>query len=182
MRCRGWPYLLTHPPGARALATAIRAACKVAAAGNVAVCVVVFEPWYYVGMFRVFSLFFVTAALSFGAQSDQVGYGKYLVEEVGKCQECHTARLETGELDQTRWLKGAALDFQPTKEVKGWHKTSPDLTPGGRLWQRWGEQGIVKFLETGAGPSGHPADPPMPAYKLKPADAEAIVAYLKTLK
>ncbi|HLG97729.1 MAG TPA: c-type cytochrome [Bryobacteraceae bacterium] len=123
-----------------------------------------------------------SALLCFGAESDQLSYGKYLVEEIAKCQNCHTPRTETGELDQSKWLKGATLDFQPTHEMPHWHKTSPDITSSSRLFARWGEQGLVKFLETGAGPSGHAADTPMPAYKLKPADAEAIVAYLKSLK
>ena len=133
-------------------------------------------------MLRVLASLCATAALTLGAEMDAVTYGKYLVEEVAKCQECHTPRLETGEFDTSKWLRGATLDFQPAREVKGWHKTSPDLTPGGRLWQRWGEQGIAKFLETGLGPRGNAADPPMPAYKLRPSDAEAIVAYLKSLK
>lgn len=133
-------------------------------------------------MLRFASVFCAAAVLSFAAEGDPAAYGKYLIEEVGKCQECHTPKLETGEFDKSKWLQGATLDFQPTKEVKGWHKTAPDLTPKGRLWQRWGEQGIAKFLETGLGPSGHPADPPMPSYKLRPDDAAAIVAYLKTLK
>src|SRR5712692_7185203 len=120
-------------------------------------------------MLKLIGLFCAAAALSFAADSDAVAYGKYLVEEVGKCQECHTPKLETGELDKSKWLIGATLDFQPTHEVKGWHKASPNLTPAGKLWGRWGEAGLVKFLETGAGPTGHPADPPMPAYKLKPA-------------
>jgi mono/diheme cytochrome c family protein len=107
--------------------------------------------------------------------------GKYLVEEVGKCQECHTARTETGEMDKEKWLKGAVLDFAPLKPVQGWHKTSPSLTPDGTLWKRWGEAGLLKFMQTGLGPKGNPADPPMPTYKLKAEDAEAVVAYLKSL-
>jgi mono/diheme cytochrome c family protein len=114
---------------------------------------------------------------------DQVSYGKYLVEEVGKCQVCHTPRLDSGELDKSRWLKGAVLDFQPLKPVEGWHKTSPDLTSGSRLFTRWKEEGLVKFLTMGVNPSnGKPADPPMPAFKLNKKDAEAVVAYLKSLK
>lgn len=122
------------------------------------------------------------ATLSFAADSDSVARGKYLLEEVGKCQECHTPRLETGELDKSKWLKGATLDFAPMHEVKGWHKTSPDLTGAGRLFTRWKEDGLVKFLETGLGPSGNKADPPMPLYKLKHEDAQAIVDYLKSLQ
>ena len=108
--------------------------------------------------------------------------GKYLVEEVAKCQMCHTPRLESGELDTTKWLKGSVLDFQPMKEVKGWHKTSPDLTPGSRLWMRWGEATILKYLTTGLAQNGKPADPPMPAYKFSQNDAEAVVEFLKSLK
>lgn len=114
--------------------------------------------------------------------SDQTERGKYLVEEVAKCQDCHTPRLPDGQFDRTKWLKGSVLGFQPIEPIKEWHKTAPDLTSSGRLWQRWKEKGIVEFLKTGLGPSGHKADPPMPTYNLKPEDAEAIVAYLKTLQ
>ena len=127
--------------------------------------------------------FVLTAALSTaGRASDQSERGKYLIEEVAKCQDCHTPRSPDGQLDHEKWLKGTVLDFQPMQPVKDWHKTSPDLVPGSRLWQRWGEKGITEFLKTGLGPSGHAADPPMPTYKLRAEDAEAIVAYLKTLK
>jgi mono/diheme cytochrome c family protein len=114
--------------------------------------------------------------------SDQTERGKYLVEELAQCQVCHTPRGADGQLDREKWLKGTVLDFQPMQPVKEWHKTSPDLTSGSRLWERWGEKGITEFLKTGLGPKGHAADPPMPTYKLKAEDAEAIVAYLKTLK
>lgn len=114
-----------------------------------------------------------------GSSADR---GRYLVEEIGKCQDCHTPRAENGQLDKSKWLKGATLDFKPVAEVKGWHSTAPDLTSTGRLFQRWGEDGLVKFLATGKGPRGNPADPPMPTYTLNQEDAQAIVAYLKTLK
>jgi hypothetical protein len=133
-------------------------------------------------MLKLLGLLCAAALLACAAELDQVAYGKYLVEEVAKCQDCHTPRGDNGELDATKWLKGATLDFEPNHEMKVWHKTSPDITSSGRLFARWGEEGLVKFLESGAGPSGHAADPPMPAYKLKPADAEAIVLYLKSLK
>jgi mono/diheme cytochrome c family protein len=115
-------------------------------------------------------------------QTDKVARGKYLIEEVAKCGECHTPKTSEGALDREKWLKGTSLDFQPMQPVKGWHKTSPDLTPGSGLWQRWGETGLVKFLSTGLGPSGKPADPHMPMYKMTQEDAEAVVNYLKSLK
>jgi mono/diheme cytochrome c family protein len=128
------------------------------------------------------SLAVVCACLPASAQDEKIERGRYLAEEVSKCQDCHTPRLERGELDREKWMKGAVLGMQPINPIPGWHKTSPDLTPGSRLWERWGEAGLVKFLTTGVGPKGNPADPPMPAYKMKQEDAEAIVAYLKSLK
>lgn len=132
-------------------------------------------------MLKSVGLLFTLAALGFAADSDNIARGKYLVEEVAKCQECHTPRLETGELDKTKLLKGATLDFAPTHEIKGWHKTSPNITSNSTLFTRWKDEGMVKFLETAVNPRGGKADPPMPAYMLNHDDALAIVAYLKSL-
>ena len=107
--------------------------------------------------------------------------GRYLVEEVGKCQDCHTPRTADGSPDRTRWLKGATLDFAPLHEVPGWHKTAPDLTSSSRLFERWQVKGMTEFLIRGKNPRGGKADPPMPEYHLSRDDAEAIVAYLKSL-
>lgn len=132
-------------------------------------------------VWRAFATATLTISLSFAGEKE-IAYGKYLLEEVSKCQECHTPKTETGELDKSKWLKGATLDFQPVTPVERWHKTSPDITPSGRLWQRWGEKALLEYLQTGLTPKGKPADPPMPAYKLKKADAEAMMEYLKSLK
>jgi mono/diheme cytochrome c family protein len=128
------------------------------------------------------SLPLLCACFTVSAQDDKVERGRYLTEEIGKCQDCHTQRSERGELDRAKWMKGAVLVVQPINPIPGWHKNAPDLTPGSALWEGWGEAGLVKFLTTGTGPKGHPADPPMPAYKMKREDAEAMVAYLKSLK
>ena len=116
------------------------------------------------------------------AQSDKAARGKYLVEEVARCQECHTPKLADGAFDQEKWLKGMVLPVQPIEPIKGWHKTSPDLTPSGRLWSRWKEAGLLNYLKTGLTPTGKKADPPMPTYTMRADDAEAVVEYLKTLK
>lgn len=107
--------------------------------------------------------------------------GKYLAEEVGRCQECHTPRLENGAFDRTRWMKGATLVGIPAKPIEDWHQKSPDITSTGKLWENWKYEGFVKFLQTGKTPRNRFAGPPMPAYTLKPEDAEAITAYLKSL-
>ena len=114
---------------------------------------------------------------------DQVAYGKYLADEVAKCTACHTPVGEDGKLDTSKLMKGKVMETQPLETIEHWHKTSPDITPAGRLWTRWGgAEAVKKYLMTGLTPSGKPAGPPMPAYTLREADAAAIVAYLQTLK
>lgn len=111
----------------------------------------------------------------------QVARGKYLVEEVARCQECHTARTETNDFDRSKWMKGAALIGVPVTPPADWHQKSPDLTSTSALWTRWGQEGLTTFLQTAKNPRGNHAGPPMPAYTMSAEDAAAIVAYLKTL-
>jgi mono/diheme cytochrome c family protein len=121
-----------------------------------------------------------TAVAAF-AQDANVQRGKYLVEEVARCQECHTPRVESGAFDKSKWLKGATLTITPLAPIADWHAQSPDITSTSALWQRWGNDGLVKFLETASNPRGGKAGAPMPAYTLNHDDATAIVAYLKSL-
>ncbi len=53
------------------------------------------------------------------AAASRIEYGRYLAEEVGKCQVCHTPRNETGQLDKERWMKGGLLDFAPLMSLAG---------------------------------------------------------------
>jgi len=123
----------------------------------------------------------LAAAVAPSAQDARVPRGKYLVEEVARCQECHTPKTETGDFDKSKWLKGAKLDIAPIATIQGWHAASPDITSTSALWQRWGPDGLTKFLETARNPRGGKAGAPMPAYTLQHDDADAIVAYLKSL-
>lgn len=107
------------------------------------------------------------------AQSSLVSRGRELTEEVAKCQNCHTPRRATGELDKDAWLKGV---------VSGPSGYVPDITAEGTIWMQWGEKGMLEFLEKGTSPSGSKPSVHMPAYKLRHDDAEAIVAYLKSLR
>jgi Cytochrome c len=103
--------------------------------------------------------------------------GKYLVEQVGLCGDCHTPRNEKGEPIQEQWLQGATLDFKPIVPMPVWADKAPAIAglPG------WEKEAAIKFLMTGVAYNGLPGRPPMPQYRFDQADAEAIVAYLKSL-
>jgi mono/diheme cytochrome c family protein len=114
------------------------------------------------------------------AQSGAAERGNYIVNNVAMCGDCHTPKLPNGQPDGARKLKGAEIDFGPLRSVPNWAKRAPDLTSGGQLW--WSEQQLATFLETGRNPKGKFANPPMPPYRMRPQDAQAVVEYLKTLR
>jgi hypothetical protein len=109
--------------------------------------------------------------------ASRVARGKYLVEDIGLCGDCHTPHDEKGEPVKDQWLKGATLDFKPIAPVPVWADKAPAIAglPG------WEEGAAIKFLMTGFAYNGLPRRPPMPQYRFNVQDAQAIVAYLKSL-
>lgn len=102
--------------------------------------------------------------------------GRYLVENVGLCADCHTPRNEQGQFIRAQWLKGAALPFQPLVPMP-W---SPAAPPIAGLPSMTEEQAIA-FMRTSKRPDGTTPRPPMPEFRLNDEDARAVVAYLKSL-
>jgi mono/diheme cytochrome c family protein len=104
--------------------------------------------------------------------------GKYLVENVGLCGDCHTPRDPRGQFEMSRWLLGAPVEFRPVHPMP-WGAEAPRLAG---LPEGWTEADMARFLSTGIRPNGSPARPPMPPYRFSPEDAAAVTAYLKSLK
>lgn len=113
-----------------------------------------------------------------GSNKQLIARGEYLVKGIGGCGDCHTPYNEKGQPVMSQWLKGAKLTFAPTVPVPNWADTSVPIAG----LDGWDEQKAVQFLMTGLAPNGQPARPPMPQYRMNKADAEAVVAYLKSLK
>ena len=77
-----------------------------------------------------FSVLFLTVALAVSvgaarsrtrsADTSQIERGRYLVEEVAKCGECHTPRTAEGEVDRHAWLQGAPIWIMPVKRIPNW--------------------------------------------------------------
>ncbi len=117
------------------------------------------------------------AASGSSASKQEIAHGLYLVNIAG-CPDCHTPMNEKGELVQEKWLQGTQLFFAPTVPIPNWADTSANIAglPG------WNHEKAVQLLMTGLAPNGQPARPPMPQYHMNRADAEAVVAYLESLK
>jgi mono/diheme cytochrome c family protein len=99
--------------------------------------------------------------------------GRYLVEALAHCGECHTPRGVFGGLDRGRWLAGA-----PNPSGEG---DIPNITPGALDWS---EADIVEYLTSGFTPEfdsvgGSMAHVVENMATLTEADRQAVAAYLK---
>ena len=109
------------------------------------------------------------------AQTPELERGRYLVEALSHCGECHTPRNLLGGLQTSSWLAGA-----PNQSGKG---TIPNITPG-KL--SWGEDDIYNYLTTGFTPDFDTAGGEMVEVidnlsQMPESDVRAIVAYLKAV-
>lgn len=110
------------------------------------------------------------------ASADLIGRGRYLVESVGLCADCHSPRNERGEFVREHWLQGAPLPFQPLVPMP-WAPAAPAIAG----LHQMSEAQAVSFFTTGVRPDGSQPRPPMPAFRFAEPDARAVVAYLKSL-
>jgi mono/diheme cytochrome c family protein len=101
--------------------------------------------------------------------------GRYLVERVAMCQDCHSPRDDKGQFVPGAWLMGSPLPFQPTVPMP-WQGAAPRLAGLPTL----SDVQAVHFLTTGELPGGRRPLPPMPEYRFSPADARDVVAWLRS--
>ena len=111
------------------------------------------------------------------AGANQTDRGKYLVEEVARCQECHTPRTADGGIDRSRWLQGAPVWFKPIEPVRDWAYSAPTLAG----LPSFSDADAMNVLQKGVGPNGYAVRPPMHDYHMNHDDAAAIVSYLRSL-
>jgi mono/diheme cytochrome c family protein len=109
------------------------------------------------------------------AATPEIERGRYLVEALGHCAECHTPRNALGGLERSRWLAGAD---NPSGEGG-----IPGIAPGALGWS---ENEIAYYLETGFTPEfdtagGEMAEVIRNTSRLSPEDRAAIAAYLKAV-
>lgn len=99
--------------------------------------------------------------------------GRYLVEALAHCGECHTPRTALGGMDTSKWLAGAQ-----NPSGKG---MIPNITPGTLTWSL---EDIAYYLESGFTPEfdsagGHMAHVIDNFAKLGAEDRQAVAQYLK---
>jgi len=111
------------------------------------------------------------------ASGEQVARGAYIVNNVAMCPTCHTPRTSDGRLDPDRWLQGGPVVYQPSEPTSNWPQLEPRI--GGTLPAS--PEQMVTLLTTAVWTDGKELRDPMPKFHMNRADAEAVVAYLRSL-
>jgi mono/diheme cytochrome c family protein len=112
-----------------------------------------------------------------GEAQGPVSRGQYIVEDVAMCGTCHTPHRPDGELDRSRWLAGASVPYLPAYPNSNWPLQAPRLAglPPAN------DAGMITLLTTAIWIDGKPLRDPMPKFHMTRADAEAVLAYLKSI-
>ena len=110
--------------------------------------------------------------------SEELERGRYLVEALGHCGECHTPRDAFGGPHDGAWLKGG-----PNPDGEG---RVPDITSHEGGLEDWSAADIAYYLESGFTPDYDTAGGSMVAVqenfaRLTDEDRAAVAAYLKSL-
>lgn len=135
-------------------------------------------------------LFVIVVASLSGQQSSAAGaqqaapkvagnveHGRYLVEQVVMCGECHSARDPQGNIVQGTKFKGGAMPVRPTFSGD-WPIQIPRIAglPGytDELAMRLLTQGAIRW-------DGKQLRAPMPRFRMSSQDAADVIAYLRSL-
>lgn len=116
-----------------------------------------------------------------GAQAQSpVERGKYLVEVLGACGNCHTPKGPGGEIREKHLAGGFVIDEAFGKAVTA--NITPDRETG---IGGWTDDEIIRAIRDGKRKDGRTLGPPMPYYlyrQLSDTDVRAMLAYLRTVK
>ena len=120
------------------------------------------------------------AAATIRDSADPLEHGRYLVETVAGCGNCHTPRLPDGTPDSTKNLAGAFVIEEPVFKAY-----APNITPDMETGiGSWSEDDIVDVLHNARTPEGKYLGPPMSFgwYRnMSTTDARAIAMYIKSV-
>src|SRR5262249_53231355 len=105
-----------------------------------------------------------------------VAQGEYLANRVAMCVQCHSPRDERGNVLMSERFRGAALPA-PCRSPNNPSASRAPTIAGLPVFTA---AKIITLRTGGHAGARNPPQPPMPPFRMSRADAQAIVAYLRT--
>lgn len=103
-------------------------------------------------------------------------HGRYLVENVAMCVECHSGRDGDGNIVESERFLGGPIPFTPP-----W-LTWATRAPRNRGLPGYTDALALRLLTQGAiGRKGEQLKPPMPRFRMTIQDAADVIAYMRSL-
>ena len=103
-------------------------------------------------------------------------HGRYLVERVAMCGECHSTRNDAGEIVEATRLRGGPMPARVP-----WPADWPVMTPRIAGLPAYSDAEAMRLLTEGAiKRNGTQARAPMPRFHMTHQDAADVVAFLRT--
>jgi cytochrome c2 len=109
--------------------------------------------------------------------SGNLEHGRYLVENVVMCYECHSTRDPQGNIVPGTRFKGGPMPMRPN-----WNSDWPLQSPRIAGLPGYTDEAALRLLTQGAIRwDGKQLRYPMPRFHMNPQDAADVIAYLRTL-
>ena len=118
-----------------------------------------------------------TGAQGASRATGNLEHGRYLVEQVIQCWQCHSSRDAQGNLIVGTKFRGGAMPVRPTFTAD-WPNQIPRIAglPG------YDDEQAMRLLTQGAIRwDGRQLRPPMPPFRMSQQDAADVIAYLRSL-
>jgi len=102
-------------------------------------------------------------------------HGRYIVEHVAMCIECHSGRDSRGNILESERFLGAPIPFAPP-----WSNDWAMRAPRNRGLPGYTDDLALRLLTQGAiGRNGEQLKPPMPRFRMSVQDAADVIAYMR---
>ena len=104
-------------------------------------------------------------------------HGRYIVEHVAMCIECHSGRDSQGQILESQRFLGAPVPFAPP-----WPNDWAMRAPRNKGLPGYDDGLALRLLTQGAiGRNGEQLRAPMPRFRMNVQDAADVIAYMRSL-
>ncbi|HEX4564988.1 MAG TPA: c-type cytochrome [Vicinamibacterales bacterium] len=110
--------------------------------------------------------------------SGNVEHGRYLVNEVAMCPQCHSPRDDQGNLIASKLFEGGPVAVRPP-----WPNDWALIAPRNKGLPGYDDAAAMRLLTEGAiGRDGKQLRAPMPRFRMTKQDASDVIAYMRSLR